>query len=138
MQLSKRVQTIAASPTLAIAAKSKELKDAGHDVIGLGVGEPDINTPDYIIQAAKDAIDEGMTKYTPSGENIPLKQAIIKKMKKDHGLTYKPSEVIVITVAMYALYVLFQSIIDEGDEVSIPTPFWVIYREHVKLAGGVP
>lgn len=138
MQLSKRVQTIAASPTLAIAAQSKELKDAGHDVIGLGVGEPDFNTPDYIIQAAKDAMVEGMTKYTPSGGILPLKKAIIKKMEEDHALTYKPSEVIVTTGAKYALYALFQSIIDEGDEVIIPTPFWVSYPEHVKLAGGVP
>lgn len=138
MQLSKRVQKIAPSPTLAIAAKSKELKEAGHDVIGLGVGEPDFNTPDYIIQAAKAAMDEGMTKYTPSGGILPLKQAISKKMKEDHGLTYGPNEIIVTTGAKYALYALFQSIVNEGDEVIIPTPFWVSYPEHVKLAGGVP
>lgn len=138
MELSKRVQTIAASPTLAIAAKSKELKDEGYDVIGLGVGEPDFNTPQYIIDAAKQAMDEGLTKYTPSGGIVELKKEIAAKLKDDHDLTYEANQIIVTTGAKYALYALMQSIINEGDEVIIPSPYWVSYPEHVKLAGGVP
>src|SRR5699024_6591431 len=119
-------------------AKATELKNEGHDVIGLGVGEPDFNTPEYIINAAKKAMDEGHTKYTPSGGILPLKKAIIDKLKNDNNLIYKPKEIIVTTGAKYALFGLFQSIIDEGDEVIVPTPYWVSYPEHVKLAGGIP
>ncbi|HLQ84334.1 MAG TPA: pyridoxal phosphate-dependent aminotransferase [Pseudogracilibacillus sp.] len=138
MKLSKRVAELTPSSTLAISAKAKELKDEGHDVIGLGVGEPDFNTPDYIIQAAKDAMDSGYTKYTPSGGILPLKEAIVEKLKNDHNLEYETSNIIVTTGAKYALFGLFQSIIDEGDEVIVPTPYWVSYPEHVKLAGGTP
>src|SRR5699024_1146737 len=138
MKLSKRVAELTPSSTLAISAKAKELKDEGHDVIGLGVGEPDFNTPDYIIQAAKDAMDSGYTKYTQSGGILPLKEEIVEKLKNDHNLEYETSNIIVTTGAKYALFGLFQSIIDEGDEVIVPTPYWVSYPEHVKLAGGTP
>lgn len=138
MELSKRVQALSPSSTLAIQAKARELRDAGHDVIGLGVGEPDFNTPDYILKAAENAMNQGETKYTPSGGIPPLKETIIRKLEKDNGLSYSSDEVIVTTGAKYALYALFQSIIDEGDEVIIPTPYWVSYIEHVKLAGGIP
>lgn len=138
MKLSKRVAELTPSSTLAISAKAKELKDEGHDVIGLGVGEPDFNTPEYIIQAAKDAMDSGHTKYTPSGGILPLKKAIVEKLKNDHNLKYDTNNIIVTTGAKYALFGLFQSIIDEGDEVIVPTPYWVSYPEHVKLAGGKP
>lgn len=138
MKLSKRVQSLTPSSTLAISAKAKELKDAGHDVIGLGVGEPDFNTPAYINEAAKKAIDDGFTKYTPSGGINELKTAIANKFKKDNDLNYDNQQIIVTTGAKYALYALFQAILDDGDEVIIPTPYWVSYPEHVKLAGGEP
>ncbi|MEK5270431.1 pyridoxal phosphate-dependent aminotransferase [Aeribacillus sp. FSL K6-8394] len=138
MNLSKRVSTLTPSSTLAITAKAKELKAAGHDVIGLGAGEPDFNTPDHILDAAEKAMKEGHTKYTPSGGLISLKEAIIEKFKKDQHLEYKPSEIIVSTGAKHALYTLFQAILDDGDEVIIPSPYWVSYPEQVKLAGGAP
>ncbi|WP_404346598.1 pyridoxal phosphate-dependent aminotransferase [Sutcliffiella horikoshii] len=138
MKLAKRVSTLTPSTTLEITAKAKELKDAGHDVIGLGAGEPDFNTPAHIMDAAKDAMDKGFTKYTPSGGLPALKKEIINKLKRDQELTYMPSEVIVCIGAKHALYTLFQVILDEGDEVIIPTPYWVSYPEQVKLAEGVP
>jgi aspartate aminotransferase len=126
------------SSTLAITAKAKELKTQGHDVIGLGAGEPDFNTPQHIIDAATKSMMEGHTKYTPSAGLPQLKQAIVQKLKQDQGLDYKPSQVIVASGAKHALYTLFQAILDEGDEVIIPIPYWVSYPEQVKLAGGNP
>lgn len=138
MKLSKRVSTLTPSTTLAITAKAKALKEEGHDVIGLGAGEPDFNTPQYIIDAALKSMEDGLTKYTPSGGLPQLKEAIIEKFKQDQGITYKPAEIIVCSGAKHALYLLFQSILDDGDEVIIPTPYWVSYPEQVKLAGGEP
>lgn len=138
MKLAKRVASLTPSTTLAITAKAKELKAAGYDVIGLGAGEPDFNTPQHIIDAAVKAMNEGHTKYTPSGGLPALKAKIIKKFEKDQRLHYEPSEIIVCVGAKHALYTLFQVILDEGDEVIIPTPYWVSYPEQVKLAGGVP
>src|SRR5699024_9941042 len=97
MKLAKRVNALTPSSTLAISQKAAELKAEGHNVIGLGVGEPDFNTPDYIIEAAKEAMDKGFTKYTASGGIIELKEAIINKFKKDNSLTYKAEEIIVTT-----------------------------------------
>lgn len=138
MELSNRVQALSPSSTLAISAKAKELKDQGYDVIGLGVGEPDFNTPEYIIKAAKTSIDKGFTKYTPSGGIPELKKAIINKFKIDNQLEYELNQIIVTVGAKYALYALCQVILNEGDEVIVPTPYWVSYPEHVKLAGGNP
>jgi len=138
MKLSKRVSTLTPSTTLAITAKAKELKAKGYDVIGLGAGEPDFNTPQHIIEEAVKAMNEGYTKYTPSGGLLDLKDAIIGKFNRDQQLEYKPSEIIVCTGAKHALYTLFQVLLDEGDEVIIPTPYWVSYPEQVKLAGGKP
>ncbi|ASA95722.1 aspartate aminotransferase [Anoxybacillus flavithermus TNO-09.006] len=138
MKLAKRVASLTPSSTLAITAKAKELKAAGHDVIGLGAGEPDFNTPQHIMEAAVKAMYDGHTKYTPSDGLATLKQEIIKKFQRDQQLDYKPSEIIVCVGAKHALYTLFQVILDEGDEVIIPTPYWVSYPEQVKLAGGVP
>lgn len=138
MMLSKRVLQLSPSSTLAIQAKAKQLRDEGHDVIGLGVGEPDFNTPEYILKAAQEAMNKGETKYTASGGILPLKNAIIDKLKKDNNLAYHQDEIIVTTGAKYALYAAFQSLLDEGDQVIIPTPYWVSYIEHVKLAGGEP
>lgn len=138
MNLAKRVSALTPSATLAITAKAKELKAAGHDVIGLGAGEPDFNTPEHIIEAAVRSMNEGHTKYTPSGGLAALKDSIRDKFKRDQGIEYSQSEVIVCTGAKHALYTLFQVLLDEGDEVIIPTPYWVSYPEQVKLAGGKP
>ncbi|WP_156289211.1 pyridoxal phosphate-dependent aminotransferase [Oceanobacillus salinisoli] len=138
MQLSKRVETLTPSSTLAITAKAKELKKQGHDVIGLGAGEPDFNTPDYILEAAMDAMKNGMTKYTPAGGIAELKEAIVNKFKADNQLSYTADEVIVTSGAKHALYTLFQVLLNEGDEVIVPAPYWVSYPEQIKLAGGEP
>lgn len=138
MDLAKRVKTLTPSSTLAITAKAKELKKEGHDVIGLGAGEPDFNTPEYIIAAAEKAMHHGMTKYTPSGGISELKQAITNKFKRDNDLIYTTDEIIVTTGAKHALYTLFQVLLNEGDEVIIPAPYWVSYPEQVKLASGKP
>lgn len=138
MQLSKRVETLTPSTTLAITAKAKELKQQGHDVIGLGAGEPDFNTPQYIMDAAVKAMNEGLTKYTPSGGIVELKEAIISKFKRDNHLDYTKEEIIVTSGAKHALYTLFQVLLNEGDEVIVPAPYWVSYTEQIKLAGGSP
>lgn len=136
--LANRVKTLTPSSTLAITAKAKELKEQGIDVIGLGAGEPDFNTPENILDAAKQSMDAGLTKYTPSGGLPALKKAIIDKLDRDNNLTYKANEIIVGVGAKHVLYTLFQVILNEGDEVIIPIPYWVSYPEQVKLAGGVP
>ncbi|MFX3622788.1 MAG: pyridoxal phosphate-dependent aminotransferase [Ectobacillus sp.] len=138
MKLANRVSALTPSSTLEITAKAQELKAQGHDVIGLGAGEPDFNTPQHIIDAAYKAMLEGYTKYTPTGGLAELKQEIIKKFQQDQGLSYEPSEVIVCNGAKHALYTLFQVLLNQGDEVIIPTPYWVSYPEQVKLAEGVP
>jgi len=137
-KLAGRVRSLTPSTTLAITAKAKELKAAGHDVIGLGAGEPDFNTPQHIIDAATISMNEGHTKYTPSAGLPALKQEIINKFKRDQGLDYDATEIMVASGAKHALYTLFQVLLDDGDEVIIPTPYWVSYPEQVKLAGGVP
>ncbi|MGE7621526.1 pyridoxal phosphate-dependent aminotransferase [Viridibacillus sp. NPDC096237] len=136
--LADRVKTLTPSTTLAITAKAKELKDQGMDVIGLGAGEPDFNTPKNILDAATDSMMKGFTKYTPAGGLPALKQAIIAKLERDNNLTYAPKEIMVGVGAKHVLYTLFQVILNPGDEVIIPIPYWVSYPEQVKLAGGVP
>ena len=136
--LANRVKTLTPSSTLAITAKAKELKDQGVDVIGLGAGEPDFNTPQNILDAAIDSMNRGFTKYTPAGGLPVLKKAIIAKLERDNQLSYKPNEIIVGVGAKHVLYTLFQVILNPGDEVIIPIPYWVSYPEQVKLAGGVP
>jgi aspartate aminotransferase len=138
VKLADRVMSLTPSTTLAITAKAKELKAQGIDVIGLGAGEPDFNTPQYILDAAVKSMNEGQTKYTPSAGLPALKTAIIEKFKKDQGIEYNPNEIIVASGAKHALYTLFQVILNNGDEVIIPTPYWVSYPEQVKLAGGQP
>lgn len=138
MQLAKRVQTLTPSTTLAITAKAKALKDSGHNVIGLGAGEPDFNTPTYIVDEAKKAMYEGLTRYTPSGGILPLREAIARKLLKDQGIDYGADQVVVTTGAKHALYSLFQVLLNPGDEVIVPTPYWVSYPEQIKLAEGVP
>lgn len=138
MVLSNRVKLLAPSSTIAISSKAKELSQQGHHVINLSVGEPDFNTPEYILEAAKQAMDEGQTKYTPSSGIKELKEAIIDKFRLDHLLVYDKDQIVVTTGAKHALYAFFQAVIDEGDEVIIPAPYWVSYIEQVKLAGGNP
>jgi aspartate aminotransferase len=136
--LASRVGALTPSSTLAITAKAKELKAQGKDVIGLGAGEPDFNTPQHIIDAAVKSMNEGFTKYTPSGGLPELKKEIASKLKRDQGLDYKPNEIIVTNGAKHGLYTLFQVLLNEDDEVIIPIPYWVSYPEQVKLAGGNP
>lgn len=138
MQLAKRVETITPSSTLAITAKAGELAAQGYDVIGLGAGQPDFNTPDFIIDAAMAAVKAGHTKYTPTAGLPALKEAIIDKLKRDQGFDYQPSEIIVGNGAKHVLYLLFQALLNPSDEVIIPAPYWVSYPEQVKLADGVP
>ncbi|HAQ06837.1 MAG TPA: aspartate aminotransferase [Bacillus bacterium] len=138
MKLASRVGALTPSSTLAITAKAKELKAQGRDVIGLGAGEPDFNTPQHIIDAAVKSMNEGFTKYTPSGGLPELKKEIALKLKKDQGLEYKQNEIIVTNGAKHGLYTLFQVLLNDGDEVIIPIPYWVSYPEQVKLAGGNP
>ncbi len=136
--LAERVSKLTPSTTLAITAKAKEMKAQGIDVIGLGAGEPDFNTPEHILKAAYSSMVEGHTKYTPSAGLVGLKHSIIEKFRQDQGITYEPSEIIVTSGAKHALYTLFQVLLNAGDEVIIPTPYWVSYPEQVKLAGGEP
>lgn len=138
MELSKRITQITPSSTLAISAKAQELRQQGEDVISLSVGEPDFNTPDHILEAAKEAMNQGLTKYTATSGVIELKEAIIEKLQNDNQLSYAPDEVIVTTGAKQSLYTAFQAILNDGDEVIIPAPYWVSYTEQVKLSGGVP
>jgi aspartate aminotransferase len=138
MKLADRVNKIQPSPTLAIDAKAKALKAQGVDIVGFGAGEPDFDTPANIKEAAKKAIDAGFTKYTPVGGTDELKDAIIAKMNRDHGLAYTREEISVACGAKHSLYNISQALIQEGDEVIIPAPYWVSYPDQVVLAGGTP
>ena len=138
IQLAQRVKALTPSTTLAITAKAKELKAQGFDVIGLGAGEPDFNTPQHIIDAAAKSMNEGHTKYTPAAGLPALKNEIAKKFSNDQGIDYNANEIFVGSGAKHVLYTLFQALLDEGDEVIIPIPYWVSYPEQVKLADGVP
>ncbi len=138
MKLADRVNKIQPSPTLAIDAKAKALKAQGVDVIGFGAGEPDFDTPANICEAGKKAIDAGFTRYMPVGGADDLKDAIIAKMKRDHNLEYTRDEISVACGAKHTLYNISQALIQEGDEVIIPAPYWVSYPDQVVLAGGTP
>lgn len=138
MMISERAKRLKPSPTLVIAAKEKQLKSQGIDVVGFGAGEPDFDTPSHIKDAAKVAIDEGFTKYTPASGIEELKDAVIETFKRDKGLSYDRSEVIITCGGKHALFSLFQAILNERDEVIIPCPFWVSYPAMVELAGGKP
>ncbi|MBR7081208.1 MAG: pyridoxal phosphate-dependent aminotransferase [Oscillospiraceae bacterium] len=136
--LSKIACAIAPSATLAIDALAKQMKADGIDVIGFGAGEPDFNTPDYIKQAGIAAINANKTKYTPSAGTLSLREAICKDIKKNLGLDYKPSQICVTSGAKHNVFVTLQALLNEGDEVILPAPYWVTYEEAVKMAGGVP
>lgn len=136
--LSDRINSLTTSQTLAMAAKARELKEQGIDIISLSLGEPDFNTPDFIKQAAIQAINDNYSKYPPVDGYLDLKQTICKKFKRDNNLDYSPAQIVVSTGAKQALFNVAQVMINPGDEVVIPAPFWVSYAEIVKIAGGIP
>jgi aspartate aminotransferase len=136
--LSSRAKSLKPSPTLAINAKAKSMQAQGIHVISFGAGEPDFDTPLNIKQAAKKAIDDGFTKYTPVGGIDELKDAIIKKFQRDNGLTFKRSEILVSCGGKHSFYNLAQAIFDQGDEVIVPAPYWVSYPPMVALANATP
>lgn len=138
MQLSRRVQAIKPSPTLAVTALAASLKAQGKDIIGLGAGEPDFDTPDHIKAAAIEAIHKGFTKYTAVDGTPSLKQAIIAKFRRDNGLEYTPRQILVSCGGKQSFYNLVQAVVDPGDEVVIPAPYWVSYPDIVLLADGTP
>jgi len=137
MELSERVQRIKPSPTLAITAKAKELRKRGIDVIGFGAGEPDFDTPDYVKEGAIRALKEGKTKYTPSAGIPELREAIANKLKERNKVEYTSSEVIVAPGAKMGLYEVFATILNPGDEVIVPSPYWVSYPEQISLCDGI-
>ncbi len=138
IKLSARVQAVKPSPTLAITARAAALRAAGQDVIGLGAGEPDFDTPEHIKDAAKKALDEGKTKYTPVDGTPSLKQAVIDKFKRDNGFAYEPDQILVSCGGKQSFFNMAQALLDPGDEVIIPAPYWVSYPDMALLAGGVP
>ena len=136
--LSDRINNLSTSQTRAMAAKARELKALGKDIISLSLGEPDFNTPDFIKEAAKKAIDENYSSYTPVDGYVELKEAICRKFKRDNNLDYKPSQIVVSTGAKQSLYNIAQVMLNDGDEVILPAPYWVSYFEIIKLSGGIP
>ena len=137
-RLSKRVNEMATSATLAMAAKTRELKEQGIDIIGLSLGEPDFPVPEFVKEAAIKAIENNFHSYTPVDGYGDLKKAIITKFKRDNNLTYKPSQIVVSTGAKQSLANLTMVLLNEGDEVLLPAPYWVSYADQCKIAGGVP
>ncbi|QHQ62425.1 aminotransferase class I/II-fold pyridoxal phosphate-dependent enzyme [Anaerocolumna sedimenticola] len=138
LELSKKAQAVKPSSTLAITAKAKELKAQGIDVVGFGAGEPDFNTPDNICEAAIKAIHDGFTKYTDASGTLELKQAVCKKFEMFNKLSYKPNQIVISNGGKHSLTNVFEAILNPGDEVIIPAPYWLSYPEIVKLADGVP
>lgn len=138
IEVSKRISRISPSMTLAISAKANELKAAGIKVINFGVGEPDFNTPEHIVKAAKDALDKGYTKYVAAAGLPALKKSIVKKLKKDNNLDYDPSQIIISNGAKHSIFNAIFATINPGDEVLIPKPYWLTYPEVVKSCGGIP
>ncbi|AXH12579.1 pyridoxal phosphate-dependent aminotransferase [Halarcobacter bivalviorum] len=138
MKIASRMENLSPSVTMAITALARELKAQGKDILSFSAGEPDFDTPEVIKQAAIQAIKDGHTKYTAVEGTIQTKKAIIKKLKTDHGLNYELDEIIVSNGAKHSLFNLFQCLIEEGDEVIIPAPYWVTYPEQVKFSDGVP
>lgn len=136
--LSSRATSLSPSPTQAIDAKAKKMAAEGIDVVNYGAGEPDFDTPEHIRHAAIEALNGGRTRYTPSSGTIELKEAICAKLLRDNGLKYEPDQIIVSNGAKHSLANIFAAMLNEGDEVIIPAPYWVSYPEQVKLYGGVP
>jgi aspartate aminotransferase len=137
-RISQRAAALSPSLTLAIDAKAKQMKAEGQDVVGFGAGEPDFDTPQHIKDAAAEALAKGFTKYTPSSGIPELRQAVAEKFKRDNGLSYKPSQVIISCGGKHSCYNVILATCQEGDEVIIPAPYWLSYPEMVKLAGATP
>jgi aspartate aminotransferase len=138
MYISQRARNLVPSATLAVAAQARRLRAQGIDVIGFGQGEPDFDTPEYIKEAAIQAIREGFTKYTATGGIDELKDAVAIKLKRDNGLTYARDQILISCGAKHSLFNVFQALLEPGDEVIIPAPYWVSFPEQVKLCGGKP
>ncbi len=136
--LSKRVSQLEASPTLVITAKAKELKSKGVDVIGFGAGEPDFDTPDFIKEACIKALQDGKTKYSPPAGIPELREAVSEKLRRENKLNYEPSDIVITCGAKMALFLVFSVLLNQGDEVLLPTPYWVTYPEQIKLLEGKP
>ncbi len=136
--LSDRINKLSTSQTLAMAALARELKSQGKDIISLSLGEPDFNTPDFIKEAAKKAIDENYSTYSPVDGYMELKEAICRKFKRDNNLDYKPANIVVSTGAKQSLFNIAQCMLNDGDEVILPAPYWVSYFEIIKMSGGIP
>ncbi len=135
MKVSQRAKAVAPSATLAVTNRAKELKAQGIDVVGFGAGEPDFDTPEYIKEAAIKALKEGKTKYTPAAGIPELRAAIAKKLEKDNGLKYAPEQIVVNIGGKHSVYEAMQAVLDPGDEVLLPAPYWVTYPEAAGLAG---
>jgi aspartate aminotransferase len=138
MDISERMKQIAPSMTLAIDAKAKKLQAEGQDILNFGAGEPDFNTPQVVCDAAKKAIDEGHHKYTPVAGTLELRKAIAQYLDREYKVQYEPNDIVASCGAKHSLYNIFMALVNPGDEVLIPSPFWVSYPEQIKLAGGVP
>ena len=136
MEIAERVKKISPSLTLAITAKAKAMKASGIDVVSFGAGEPNFNTPDYIIAAAKEALDKGMTKYTPVPGMEILRKAIAEKLSKELGVSYTFDQIVVSAGGKQTLRNAYETLLNPGDEVIIPSPFWLTYPELVRLSGG--
>ena len=136
LNLAKRIQNVTPSMTLAIEAKAKRLKQEGVDIISFSAGEPDFDTPLQIKQSAIDSLNKGFTKYTPASGTVELRKAISEKLARENHLSYTPDQVVVSCGAKHAIYNVLQVLVEEGDEVIIPSPFWLSYPEMVTLAGG--
>ncbi len=136
--IAKRLQNIASSATLDITTKAKALLKEGLDVVNFAGGEPDFDTPQYIKKAAIDAINKGFTKYTPATGTAELKEAVCRKFKKENAMDYKPNQVVISCGAKHALYNIFQAICDRGDEVLMPSPYWLSYPEMIKMSEAIP
>ncbi|MGN0817634.1 MAG: pyridoxal phosphate-dependent aminotransferase [Candidatus Coproplasma sp.] len=138
MKLSRRISSISPSMTLAISAKANEMKANGEKVISFGVGEPDFDTPEHIVNAAKDALDKGYTKYVAAAGLPALKKSVCAKLKRDNSLDYSPSQIVISNGGKHAILNAVAAVIEEGDEVIIPSPYWLTYPEVVRFFGGVP
>src|SRR5579859_7852847 len=138
MALSERVARLQPSPTLAVTARAAELKSQGKDIIGLGAGEPDFDTPEHVKEAAIRAMRAGQTKYTAVEGTLSLRKAVVEKFKRDNGLTYTSSQILVSSGGKQSFFNLCQAILDKGDEVVVPAPYWVSYPEIVAIADATP
>ncbi|MBI2164768.1 MAG: aminotransferase class I/II-fold pyridoxal phosphate-dependent enzyme, partial [candidate division NC10 bacterium] len=138
MSVSQRARNLVPSATLAISATARRMRAEGIDVVGFGSGEPDFDTPDHIKEAAIQAIREGFTKYTASGGIDELKDAVVAKLKRDNGLTYGRDQILISCGGKHSLYNVFQALLEPGDDVIIPAPYWVSFPEQVKLCDAKP